>query len=393
MTDEKGPVFKDRNLQLIFIVTLFAVMGVASIAPAFPQIIRYFNISVREVGWLVVAFTLPGIILTPIMGVMADRLGRKNILIPSLILFGIAGFGCMFVRDYQNLLILRFFQGIGAASLGSLNVTLIGDLYSGSRRIEAMGYNASVLSMGTASYPAIGGMLALAGWYYPFILPVLAVPLGIFLSFKLKIPEAESRQKLGTYLRHTWTNLNKRSVWGLLLLNILVFFLIYGAHLTYLPILLENRLQSSSLTIGLIMSIAAVTMSAVAAFIGKINRLLHPRNILIAGIIFYFVSMVLYSFSFSYWFIVFPALLFGIAQGMMIPTLQTLLVGFAPLEQRAAFMSVNSMVLRFGQTVGPMIIGFAYTLGGIQYAYLGGSIIAAGMLGVVLGMIQKDEPK
>ncbi len=383
------PVFKDSNLQLIFIVTLFAVMGVASIAPAFPQIIRYFNISEHEVGWLIAAFTLPGVFLTPVTGVLADRLGRKNILIPSLILFGVAGFSCIFARSFHSLLVLRFFQGVGAASLGSMNVTLIGDLYSGQRRIEAMGYNASVLSLGTAGYPAIGGALALLGWYFPFILPILAVPLGIVIAFKLKPPVSESKQKLGPYLRNTWKNLNQRDVWGLFVLNILVFFLIYGAYLTYLPILMETRLQSSSFTIGLIMSLASVTMAVVSASIGKFNRIFGSKRMIIIGICFYFASMTLFSFSSSYWFIVLPALLYGVAQGMVLPTIQTLLVGFAPYQQRAAFMSLNSMVLRIGQTAGPVVIGFAYALGGIQYAFLGGSVVALIMLGIVIAMLRK----
>lgn len=383
------PVFKDSNLQLIFIVTLFAVMGVASIAPAFPQIIRYFNISEHEVGWLIAAFTLPGVFLTPVTGVLADRLGRKNILIPSLILFGVAGFSCIFARSFHSLLVLRFFQGVGAASLGSMNVTLIGDLYSGQRRIEAMGYNASVLSLGTAGYPAIGGALALLGWYFPFILPILAVPLGIVIAFKLKPPVSESKQKLGPYLRNTWKNLNQRDVWGLFVLNILVFFLIYGAYLTYLPILMETRLQSSSFTIGLVMSLASVTMAVVSASIGKFNRIFGSKRMIIIGICFYFASMTLFSFSSSYWFIVLPALLYGVAQGMVLPTIQTLLVGFAPYQQRAAFMSLNSMVLRIGQTAGPVVIGFAYALGGIQYAFLGGSVVALIMLGIVIAMLRK----
>jgi MFS transporter, ACDE family, multidrug resistance protein len=387
--EKTASVFKDCNLQLIFIVTLFAVMGVASIAPAFPQIIRHFNISEREVGWLVASFTLPGVFLTPVMGILADRLGRKNILVPSLILFGIAGFSCIFARTFSQLLVFRFFQGIGAASLGSMNVTLIGDLFSGRRRVEVMGYNASVLSIGTAVYPAIGGILAMAGWQYPFVLPILAVPLGIFIAFRLKTPATESTQQLVAYLWNTWKHVNRRSVWGLFILNILAFFLIYGAYLTYLPLLMETRLASTSFIIGLVMSLASVAMAIVSACIGKINRLISPRMILIIGIGFYLASMVLYAFSSSYWFIVLPVFLYGFGQGMVLPTMQTLLLGLAPLEQRAAFMSLNSMVLRIGQTAGPVVIGFAFALGGTHYAFLAGGIVAAGMLVVVLGMVRE----
>ncbi len=382
------PVFRDRNLQLVFIVTLVAVMGVASIAPAFPQIIRHFRIGERDVEWLVAAFTLPGVFLTPVMGVLADRLGRKNILVPSLILFGLAGFACVFVGDYRHLLLLRFLQGIGAASLGSINVTLIGDLFSGSRRIEAMGYNASVLSIGTASYPAIGGLLATAGWRYPFALPVLAVPLGVLVALRLEAPGPGAVQTLGSYLAATWKNLNRQSVWGLFLLNILVFFLLYGAYLTYLPILLGSRLESTPLAIGLVMSATSATTAAVAASAGKWNKLLRPRTVLIAGILCYMASMALYAGAFSYASLLAPALLFGVAQGMMIPTMQTQLLGFAPIEQRAAFMSINSMVLRAGQTAGPLVLGLAYAHGGVSWAFFGGGLVAVLMLAIVLGMVR-----
>ena len=70
-------------MYIIFSITLLAIMGVASLTPAFPEIIRQFDISVKEIGLLITIFTLPGILLAPLMGILADRLGRKMILIPS----------------------------------------------------------------------------------------------------------------------------------------------------------------------------------------------------------------------------------------------------------------------------------------------------------------------
>lgn len=128
---KKKSVYLDTNLQIIFGVTLIAVLGVSSITPAFPLIVKDLNISTQSVGLLITMFTLPGIFLTPVMGALADRFGRKKILIPSMMLFGVAGGACALAHDFSLLLALRFFQGVGAASLGSLNVTIIGDLYSG----------------------------------------------------------------------------------------------------------------------------------------------------------------------------------------------------------------------------------------------------------------------
>ena len=130
MTESKNRLYRDPNLQIVFAVTLIMIMGVSSISPAFPEIQTAFGISKPTVGLLIVVFTLPGVLFTPVLGVLADRFGRKKILVPSLLLFGVAGSACFFARDFNLLLTLRFLQGIGAASLGSLNVTIIGDLYS-----------------------------------------------------------------------------------------------------------------------------------------------------------------------------------------------------------------------------------------------------------------------
>ena len=63
-----------------------------------------------------------------------------------------------------------------------------------------------------------------------------------------------------------------------------------------------------------------------------------------------------------------PIVLFGIAHGINIPSIQTLLASIAPAEHRGAFMSVNGMVLRAGQTVGPVLMGLVYATG-ISYVF------------------------
>ena len=160
VSDERVASYRNPELQAIFGVTLMAVLGVSSIAPALPRIAETLGISAGQVGLLVTAFTLPGVILTTVAGVLADRYGRLRVLLPGLILFSIAGTGCVFATSFSVLIALRVVQGIGASAIGSINVTLIGDLFVDRQRTTAMGLNASVLSIGTAAYPAVGAIRA-----------------------------------------------------------------------------------------------------------------------------------------------------------------------------------------------------------------------------------------
>ena len=365
----KDSLYRNRNLHIIFGVTLIAVLGVSSITPAFPSIMHDLDITGGQVGLLITFFTLPGVILAPFLGVMADRFGRKRILVPSLFLFAIAGTACTFIRDFNILLVLRVFQGIGGAGLGSINTTIIGDLYSGRQRAEAMGLNASVLSVGLASYPLIGGALALLGWHYPFALSIIAVPIGILVLAVLKNPEPRSSQGLREYLSGTWGYLKNIRVAALFTAGILTFIIIYGAYLTYFTLLLGETFHASSFIIGVIMSCGSLTNAAVATQLGRINRWLSLSTIIKLAFVAYALALVLIPLTPSLWLLLIPAVIFGMAGGANMPSIQTAVASLAPLEYRAAFMSINATMLRLGQTIGPPIMGLIYAYQGLDATF------------------------
>jgi MFS transporter, ACDE family, multidrug resistance protein len=389
MESNKPALLRDRNLYIIFSVTLLAIMGVSSLTPAFPLIIDQFNIQPRQVGYLITVFTFPGILLAPVMGVLADRYGRKTILLPSIFMFGLGGFLCTFAETYYILLFFRFIQGLGAASLGMINVTLIGDLYSDHRRATAMGYNASVLSLGTASYPAIGGALATIGWFFPFYLPLLAIPVGFFVTFSLKNPGVAGKRDLKTYFRKAWKTINVKAVWGLFLITILLFIILYGSYLTFFPLLLEQEFAAGSLTIGLVMSAMSVTTALISSQLGRLRKMFPARSILILSIFSYLLALLVIAYAGSWWMIGLGVFIFGLGHGLVIPNVQTMLVGYASIHERAIFMAFNSMVLRVGQTLGPIVIGLFYALDGLSATFLAGAGVAVVMFIVALIMVHE----
>lgn len=388
---QKDHLFKDKNIYIIFSITLLAIMGVASLTPAFPEIIRQFDISVEEIGLLITIFTLPGILLAPVMGILADRLGRKAILLPSIFLFGIGGFLCAFTTEYQHLLILRFIQGTGAAALGMINITLIGDIYTGPQRSTVMGYNASVLSIGTAVYPVIGGSLAVMAWYYPFYLPLLALPVGLFVIFGLKNPEPSKKQSFSSYLKNTWVAINKKDVWALFILSILVFIILYGSLLTFFPLLLEEKFQANAFNIGMVMSIMSITTALVSSQLGKLSQKFDAKSLLIYSASFYFIAMIFIAYAESWVLIFLSIIIFGMGHGLFIPNIFNLLVGYASINERAGFMSINSMVLRIGQTAGPVFVAIFFNFGGLRSAFLTGAGVAGIMIVITATMISKKQ--
>ncbi|QIN82735.1 MFS transporter [Rubrobacter tropicus] len=387
-TGPERKVYKDHNLHVLWGVTLMAVLGVSSVTPAFPAISREFGISGGQVGLLITVFTLPGIVLTPVLGVLSDRYGRKKILVPALLLFGVAGGACVFARDFQLLLVLRAFQGMGAAALGTLNVTVIGDIYGGRERSAALGYNSSVLSVGTASYPAVGGVLATFGWFYPFALPVIAVPIAVVVLFSLRNPEPLNEQGLKEYFGSVWGHLRDREVLGLIGASLMTFIILFGPQLSYLPILMNDRFDAPSYVIGAVLSGASLTTALVSSQLGRLTGRFDEKTLLKTSFSLYAIALAAVATAPTLSLLLVPAVLFGVAQGINLPNVFSLLNSHAPNENRGAFMATNGMSLRTGQTIGPLLMASLAGTLGVTNAYLASAAIALAAFLLVLAFVR-----
>ncbi|MEX2573997.1 MAG: MFS transporter [Balneolaceae bacterium] len=386
-------LFNESDLYIIFGVTLTSVMGVSSVAPAFPSIAKALNVSSSQIGLLITFFTLPGIFFTPFLGILADRFSRKIILIPSLFLFGLAGTACAFATSFEQLLFFRVLQGTGGAALGVLNLTLIGDLYSGNQRAAVMGYNGSVLSMGTAIYPAIGGALAIFGWNYPFFLSLIAIPVGLFTIFFLRNKKVHIGLDLNLYLKQIRTALMSRAVLGLFLAMFLTCIILYGGYITFFTILLDEKFGKSSLAIGLILSGSSFVTAVTSARIGKLTQWFSEKKLITGAAMLYVIVFLMIPFIENIWHFILPIGLFGLALGINIPSVLNLLTGYAPMEFRAAFLSVNWLLMRTGQALGPYLLGLVYL-----HVSLEGTFYVTALAGVLfvlnsLTLIQSGEPK
>lgn len=390
---ESKKLSKDRRLYVIFGITLIAVMGVASITPALPQIAKTLGLTQAQVALLISAFTFPGIFLAPVAGVIADRLGRKTVLVPALFIFAIAGFAIFFVHNFHYIILLRIVQGVGGAPLGAINTTLIADFFMGKQRPQAMGYNASVLSLSTATYPLVGGILAGITWYFPFVMPLLAIPVGLFVILGIKEPEIEKPANLKLYFKAISQNIFKREIIAIFILGTLTFIILYGAFITYLPFLLDQKFNFPAPKIGVVLSLSSITTAILATQVGKLTWKYGSLTLLkIAFILYGIVNLLLPNLNNIYILIV-PILLFGSAQALNIPSLQTTLANLTPDNQRGAFMSINGMVIRLGQTLGPLIIGAGFSLKGLTGAYYLGAFVALLGLLVLFTMVSKKEIK
>lgn len=341
----------NRNVLTIFGLTLIGIEGVAILSPAFPEIQAGLGITKYQVALLVTAFTLPGMLLAPIIGVLADRLGRKKVIVPCLFIFGLSGSACAFV-DFKAMLVLRFLQGIGGSALTSLAVTLIGDLYTGLERAKMLGYNAGVLSLGLAFYPILGGILADIGWRLIFLTFFSAIPVGV-MAIGLDVDGVYGEPFSG-YLKDSLRLFKNRRMLVAMLSGCTVFIITYGSITIYLSYLLEDRFGLTPDRRGILIATVFVFVALVASNLKLFVSKLGERWTITTGFVSYAVALFIVPFSYSLAVLILALFLYGFGHGTVLPTLQNLVVSIAPPENRGIATTTYGSMVRLGQTVGPI---------------------------------------
>lgn len=379
-------------LYVILASSLVGVMGVSMVSPVLPDLRAAFGVSDAQVGLVITAYTLPGIVLTPFIGLVADRLGRRQVIVPLLFVFGAAGAGVVFVESFRAVLGLRFLQGIGASALVTLAVTMIGDFYEGTRRDAVMGLNGSTLGTGAAIYPLIGGTLGAIRWNVPFLFFGVGILVGAVSLFVLEEPDQERSSDLRTYLRGLRDVLRTPEALAIFAAIFVVFTVFYGLVLTALPLLLADQFGLGAGAIGPVLAMVSVASATVSSQYGRVSEWRSAPELVALGFVAYGASLIGVWLAPSPVFVGVALLAFGVGFGIVMPSIDTTVVTLVSDRLRAGVMGLRTSVLRLGQTVGPTAVPFvaetAFSAPAEGYRALlvvcGGGMVLLGAAGYLL---------
>ncbi len=170
-----------------FMVTLDALVVVT----ALPSIHRDLGGSLGTLQWTVNAYNMcyaAGIITAAALG---DRLGRRRVFLSGLTLFTAASAACALAPNTAALIGFRAIQGIGAATVVPMALTLLTSAFPPERRGSAVGIWGGIAGLGVASGPLIGGAVTQGlNWHWIFW---VNVPVGITVAIGARLRLAESR--------------------------------------------------------------------------------------------------------------------------------------------------------------------------------------------------------
>jgi ACDE family multidrug resistance protein len=158
--------------------------------------------------------------------------------------------------------------------------------------------------------------------------------------------------------------------------------------LTFLPILMDERFGAPSYLRGAVLSSASLTTALVSSQLGNLTGWFSEKTLLKVAFILYAIALFAVSLTPSLWLLTIPTVLFGVAQGINIPNVFSLLNAHAPTENRGAFMATNGMALRTGQTIGPLLMAAAATTFGLTGAYLTAAALAVAAFALIYILVR-----
>ncbi len=379
---------------LIFAITITGILNNTLIGPSIPDILDEFARSDSGSGFIVAAGSLPGIVVAPLIGLAADRYGRRRVLVPCLLVFAAAGLAAASAPTFEFLIGARLLQGFGTAGLINLAVVLISDHWDGEERTALIGRNAAVLTLGLALGPTVGGIVAdLADWRTALALYAVGVPTAVLAHRLLPEDRPDTTTSMLEQLRGAGTAVRHPVIIATLGTGVLVFILIFGGFLTTFPVHLEDDFGLGPAARGAMISIPAFSSSVVAFNLGRIRRRIALRRLLILAGVTYVIAFALLAGSPVLAGLGLAGVIYGLGEGVFIPSLQDAVAETAPAAQRGAVFAVWVGSARLGQTLGPLLAAGALTFTTTTGVFVLGTVVAGLLLAVqVLGPVGRTSP-
>lgn len=381
---DEGDVATEPPMQLVMAATATSVAGVFVVTPIVSQLSGPFGVSETAVGQLITAFTAPSILLTPMMGILADRLDRKPVLFTGLALFGLAGAAVAFTTSFPIAIGLRVLQGTGYAAAMPVGVAVLGDLYTGGRETTAQGLRVAGIQLMVLVSPPLAGALAIGSWRYPFFLFLLALGIAAWAWRTLPDTTRASSETENQSLRAygaDFVALIQRPVMAVVLFTFALRFFLTFAFFGYVSVLLTREFGSTALVVGLLVSTYGLISLIAATQAGRLIATRDEVLIMLVGFVVGGAGMIAIGLAPSLPIAVGGVVLLSFGTGIISPIQKSFVTQRSPPSLRAGAVSIALILQSVGQTAGPFFVGIA---GG--WISIAAAFIVAGILGVVLGV-------
>jgi MFS family permease len=342
-----------------------------------------------EIGLLFSTFTITGALLSIPAGLLADRFGRRNLVLFSMLALGSSQLIAGLTTDVRVIFLTQLLGGVGGGASQTALMAALADRIPIERMGRSMGWFTLSMQTGFLAGPAVAGIL-LRWLDLQQDLLVTTIPIGIAILLAFGIPAHGRRRAQPLGLVGPLRGLAVKPGFAGLVVALLAATILWGTYQAYIPIFGKRGLGLDGTTVGYLLAIQAVMNGATRVPAGRLLDGIRRKGMVVALTTAGFAAgLAILPHLTGFWV---PTLLLVVTVPMIATAfiaIGIVFVQMADAESRGAAMGVYSTVLFLGLGAGPAIFAFL-----MDRSFLAGFTACAivGVLLAGLSLIARGEP-
>lgn len=379
--------------------------GFGIIMPIFPRRLADFGAGVEALGIMTMAFALTQMIAAPIAGTLADRLGRKPLILIALLSFALANLAYLVAPSAAAFIAIRAIAGAFTAGLFPAAMGVVADIAPERDRARWVGIVMGGYGAGLVFGPVLGGLLYDSmGFAMPFVASA-AVAGVAFLAALGFVPETRPavvrrRESLISRRQTAISGAPAPSLWDVLprpltlFAGIVLVDFVGSFAFAYVEpqmvFYIYDSLGWTTAQFGLLVGGYGLAMMLGQVFLGQTSDRFGRKPVIVAGI---FLNGLLYpgmAFVLDYWLLFAIGVVAGLGAALTAPALSALLLDITQPNSRSQVLGIRGSILSLGGVLGPLLVSLLSGLLTPQQIFL--SAAALLLVSLVVALLLLREP-
>jgi len=378
-------------MAILFFIVFIDLLGFGIIIPQLPFYGVHFGASPAAVTLLMSCYSLAQFFMSPVLGRLSDRIGRRPVLLVSMICSCLAYLWLGFASALWMLFAARLLAGAGAGNIAAAQA-YITDITSSEARAKGMGMIGAAFGLGFTIGPWVGGVVAGSDptpqdLQRPAFLAAGLSAVAFLLVIAL-LKESLPRTGAPTARASRWELARTSMGRPMLRLLILLFFAITAAFAgmeTTFALWTKDAFGWGPEQVGwLFFFVGCVLIVVQGVLIGPLSRWLGEARLVLIGSAAIALGLGAITLAHGLAVLLFASACLALGMGLLNPSINSLISRQAAIEERGGIMGVAQSGASLARVVGPVVAGPLFELLGRNAPYYAGAMVMLGVLGFAL---------
>jgi len=396
---------RKASLLVLFLTVFIDLIGFGMVIPFLSYYAREYGASGMKVGAVVGVYSIMQFFFAPVWGRLSDRVGRRPVLLISLVASFTGYLLFAFTRSLGVLFASRVIAGIGGANIGTAQA-YIADATTPEQRAKGMGLIGAAFGLGFILGPPMSGILSALGTRRGLpgnLLPGLVAAGLSFTAFLIalsvlaesKPPNLVPRSGIPPQFDpRLWREIGHNRLLASLMACLFLTLLAVAGMEISVTLHARDRFGFRQIDMAYLFLFMGVIVAGIqGGLIGKLAKRVGEQGLILIGAASFTAGFMLVPSVWRVPLLYVVAFLIAIGQGLCYPSLTSLVSRVSPESERGSILGLATSVGSLARFLGPILAGVLYDLAEAAGAFYGGAVLMLCALLIAISMRRQAVPQ